>query len=400
MEPYNQTMEYAHNLTTFALLIATMGMLSLSIPVLLLGAANRSAKVPLVSFLLFSGLANGLPALIEFYPPLELYGLAIFLPCYLLVPASLWLYVQAITSPIPWRFSKPQIKHFVPACLALMVSSMLVALPRETLANLFINDNASPISFEAELIVLCAFALLVLWVLLSAMYVIKILLKLTRYRIRLKELFANNEQRELLWLSWVVLVLAITWLVSLLYSIPLLTNQALPLPIEIIGFMHFCLLWLMSLFGIKQQPGFEGRYLKPEKDTQQTQVDNETLAKKYQKSGLGDQQLQRIADKVENAMSSKKLYLDPSLSLMKLASETQVSANYLSQVLNEHIGKSFFDYINSLRIQHAIPEVVAAEKTILDIAMDTGFNARSSFYKAFKNETGLTPSEYRIQKSM
>lgn len=42
-----------------------------------------------------------------------------------------------------------------------------------------------------------------------------------------------------------------------------------------------------------------------------------------------------------------------------------------------------------------MPLLLAGDKTVLDIAMEVGFNARSSFYKAFKKETGATPGEYR-----
>ncbi|SMF00388.1 AraC-type DNA-binding protein [Alteromonadaceae bacterium Bs31] len=384
-------MEYAHSLTTFTLLVATLGVLSLSVPLLLLSSNSSPAQLPLLAFLISSGIANGLPAFIELYPPLELYGLAIWLPCYLIMPPSLWLYTKAITSPTPWHLRQQACWHLVPAGLALVVSVLLATLPKESLEQIFDSAAASPTGWP-QLVVIAAFALMVLWFFLSGVYVVRILITLIRYRAKLKNLFANNEKRELHWLSWAVVVLAGTWVLSLFFSIPLLSNQSLPLPINLMALMHFVLLWSLSLFGLHQKPGFEGRYLAATENPPESSGSNN---EKYQKSGLQEQQLERIAEKVEHAMGDQKLYLDATLSLQKLAVEIQVSPNYLSQTLNETLDKCFYDYVNGWRIQHAIPEVLQARKTVLDIAMDAGFNARSSFYKAFKNETGHSPSEYR-----
>ncbi len=387
-------MEYTHSLITFALLVAALGLLSLSVPLLLLNSSNKLSRIPMVGFLVCSGVANSLPVFIEFYSPLELYGLAIWLPCYLLMPVCLWLYTQAITATTPWKFSRKHYKHLLPSGFGILVSISLFTLPSDLLDQIFRSDN-SALPAWPQAVVICAFALMILWVFLSAYYVVRILSGLVRYRANLKMLFANNDKSELYWLSWTVTVLAGSWCLSLFYSIPLLTNQALILPIELMAIMHLALLWTLSVFGITQEPGYAGRYLNTT-DLLPSSEDKSNL--KYQKSGLTEQELARIASKIEAAMTNKKLYLDSGLSLQKLASAVQVSPNYVSQALNENLKKSFFDYVNSYRIQHAIPELLDAQKTVLDIAMDAGFNARSSFYKAFKKTTGLTPSEYKKNK--
>ncbi|MBZ9613474.1 helix-turn-helix domain-containing protein [Rheinheimera maricola] len=121
---------------------------------------------------------------------------------------------------------------------------------------------------------------------------------------------------------------------------------------------------------------------------------------KYQRSALGETQAQRIAAKVQQAVHSGQLYLDPALTLYKLAEHIGVSAQYLSQTLNQTLQQSFYDYINEARIAAAMQQLQQTDDSVLTIAMAVGFNARSSFYKAFKNCTGLTPAEYRAQRSM
>ena len=69
--------------------------------------------------------------------------------------------------------------------------------------------------------------------------------------------------------------------------------------------------------------------------------------------------------------------------------------NYISQTLNETLSINFFDFVNQWRIEAAKPKIIANQDTVLNIALEVGFNARPSFYKAFKQETGITPSEFR-----
>ena len=94
-------------------------------------------------------------------------------------------------------------------------------------------------------------------------------------------------------------------------------------------------------------------------------------------------------------MQQDQLYLDAALSLQKLAKHINTSPNYISQTLNETLGANFFDYINQYRINEAKKQLKETKNTVLDIAMNVGFNAKSSFYTAFKKETQQTPSQYR-----
>lgn len=72
-----------------------------------------------------------------------------------------------------------------------------------------------------------------------------------------------------------------------------------------------------------------------------------------------------------------------------------VLPNYLSQTLNETLGVSFFGFVNQWRIEASKSELQTSADPVLKIALDVGFNACSSFYKAFKKEAGITPGEFR-----
>lgn len=94
-------------------------------------------------------------------------------------------------------------------------------------------------------------------------------------------------------------------------------------------------------------------------------------------------------------MQKDALYLDPNLSLQKLAQQVGALQNQVSQTLNQEIGTTFFDYVARWRIEASKPRIMAGSESVLTVALAVGFNSRSTFYKAFKRETGMTPKAYR-----
>ncbi len=116
---------------------------------------------------------------------------------------------------------------------------------------------------------------------------------------------------------------------------------------------------------------------------------------KYVKSALDGDRAAQIARKLDAAMRHDRLYREAGLSLGDLSRHVGVVPNYVSQTLNERLGLSFFDYLNSWRIDEALDLVDRGDQTILSIAYEVGFNSRSSFYTAFKARTGTTPTARR-----
>ncbi len=97
-------------------------------------------------------------------------------------------------------------------------------------------------------------------------------------------------------------------------------------------------------------------------------------------------------------MNDKKPYLDFELTLQKLSIKTKIPEKELSLLINHHLGKHFFDFINEYRINDAKTLLQAPSKkdlTVLEILYEVGFNSKSSFYSAFKKATNQTPTQYR-----
>ena len=99
-------------------------------------------------------------------------------------------------------------------------------------------------------------------------------------------------------------------------------------------------------------------------------------------------------------MEEEKPYLNENLKITDLANELKVSKNNLSQAINDGLGKNFYTFLNSYRINefiHKIKKEEYSDHSILRIAMDCGFNSKSSFNFTFKKITGLSPREFKTR---
>ena len=113
---------------------------------------------------------------------------------------------------------------------------------------------------------------------------------------------------------------------------------------------------------------------------------------------LSEEQSEALAEKLERLFREEKLYLLPEISLAQLSDRLGVPSYLASELINRKYKDTFFDFINRKRIEEIkrrLADPAFAHYSILGIAMDCGFNSKSSFNTAFKKFTGSTPSEYR-----
>ena len=105
-----------------------------------------------------------------------------------------------------------------------------------------------------------------------------------------------------------------------------------------------------------------------------------------------------IYAKLQQIMDSEKLYIDPEVTLPKVAAKIHSRPHHLSFVINKRMEMTFNEYINSYRIndiKNAMKLKEYQEMKISSIASDYGFNTISAFNTAFKKFTNYTPSQYR-----
>jgi AraC-like DNA-binding protein len=119
---------------------------------------------------------------------------------------------------------------------------------------------------------------------------------------------------------------------------------------------------------------------------------------KYEKSRLGDEIAERYLNRLIESMETNKIYTNNDLNLSILSKELDIPQHHLSQILNEKLNQSFFDFVNKYRVEEAKRLLRCPDYfhyTILAIALESGFNNKVSFNSFFKKFTGFTPSQYR-----
>ena len=123
-----------------------------------------------------------------------------------------------------------------------------------------------------------------------------------------------------------------------------------------------------------------------------------TSIKKYLKSGLDDNERKLLLRQLNNYMNTQKPFLDPELNLKTLSDQLNTTPHKLSQIINESLGKNFFDFINEFRVKEMkkiLSNPDSQKYSIAPLAYDCGFNSISAFYNIFKKQTSKTPSEFR-----
>ena len=125
---------------------------------------------------------------------------------------------------------------------------------------------------------------------------------------------------------------------------------------------------------------------------------------KYEKSSLSVQEKSAIHQKILKEMEENRYFAGNLASLSDLAHTIRESSHHVSQVINEVMGKGFFELLAWYRVEEAkrlIREDRETKLTVEDLAEQVGYNSKSSFNTVFKKQTGQTPSEFRrdAQKS-
>lgn len=119
--------------------------------------------------------------------------------------------------------------------------------------------------------------------------------------------------------------------------------------------------------------------------------------KKSSVKRLSELQVSALKKNLDQVLTSEKIYLKNDLSLNELSKRIDSSAQHISWLLNNEYECSFYDFINKYRVEEFLKRIDSGEHvrhTLLSIAMDVGFNTKSTFNRAFKAHVNTTPSNY------
>lgn len=121
------------------------------------------------------------------------------------------------------------------------------------------------------------------------------------------------------------------------------------------------------------------------------------VLKKYEKSGLSEEEAKDIMQRMNDYMEKDKPYIESQLSIQDLSQKLGLPVHTISEVTNGLMEQNFFDYVNNYRIEEfKILALLPKNKDvkILHLAFEVGFSSKTSFNIAFKKFTNKTPSQF------
>lgn len=198
---------------------------------------------------------------------------------------------------------------------------------------------------------------------------------------------ADNKMPKLVWLQILLGINLLIWLVVWICTfIPaffmVADNQAIYLLVSLF-------IYLLGYFSLRQPDIFA----EPRESTSNQFKDT---GPKYGENRLPDDLREQILAVLEQHMREQTPWRSSNLTLAQLAESTGLASHHISQVLNDHHGQSFNEYLNQYRV-NALCQMLCEphNQNLLDLALSCGFSSKSSFNAIFKKQTGKTPSEYR-----
>jgi AraC-like DNA-binding protein len=249
---------------------------------------------------------------------------------------------------------------------------------------------------------LIAFELLVIQILLCNIYAIK---RLDRYQHSILQTWSNIDQKDLSWLRRLLFLITgiygFSFLLThlLLFGIDDVTPYYLLVQVSItvsIYIMSYMVLFRSSLFIPEIKRSMGNSVVEEENEIEKPEL------LRYRKSGLKPEQARKYLGELQCLMDKEKPFKNPDLTIYTLAQQLGISRNHLTQVLNEELKLSFFEFINTYRIEEAkllLLHPDFAHLNLPGIAVEAGYRSKTTFFSNFRKITGHTPQEWvRLQK--
>lgn len=302
----------------------------------------------------------------------------------------LYIYIKSLFD-ISDNFIKKHSFHFIPAFLFLVFFSIPLLISSIQKDYLFeylrwlLQDKGDSILIMLSDLYLLVYSLFSL----SLFY---------DYKTILKRNYSSLSTYDFLWIQQMLLgssiVIFLDVLTEVLYfffgvTFPGIDNSGGDLVvIAMIFFVGY-----LGYYGIHQSKILIPNFLLPKEEEK-----NKPTTKKSTSGTFSNEEIKDLRFRLTETLEKEKPYLDEDLTLTKLAECIGISDKKLSTFLNQEIGTTFYDLINTARVEavkQRIESKAYQQLTLLGIAYECGFKSKSSFNRIFKNVTGVSPSTYR-----
>ncbi len=225
-------------------------------------------------------------------------------------------------------------------------------------------------------------------------YTISLIILLRRHYRKISEYYSYNSiMVNLGWLKWITICfflsygfILITFFISPAYIITPLLDRLYTPDLSTVFFIV-----VFGLFAIKQPVIFKADNSLPETETTGTGISKNSEKKKYEKSGLKEEDAEIFFQRIEDYMEEEKPYLDSDLTIVDLSEKLNIPKHYVTEIINKKNNTNFYMFVNYYRIEEAkkkLRDEEYKEHSIIRIAYDCGFNSKSTFNNVFKKKLG------------
>lgn len=230
---------------------------------------------------------------------------------------------------------------------------------------------------------------------------------LIRHRKGLQEVHSNSNALRMHWAQLLVGIFVSIWILNLAIILSRGSIVFITIGLEFLAFAFFIVAFFSLhyskvfvppveddlILATKHNDGKIPDYLIEEQDTDGGPIS------KYRTSPLTSEQTCQYKDKLVQLINDQpEVFYESDFQLSHLARLLGLPSYLASQVINEGMGKNFYELVNEQRIRRAqfvLESERSKERSILDIAYEVGFNSKSTFNQSFKKYVGTTPSAYR-----
>ncbi len=314
----------------------------------------------------------------------------------LLMGPLFYFYVRVLTQR-DYRFKLCDVLHLLPELGWFALRHRFYLMSGTEKMQYFINWNQNEIPMHQRIFEHFAGFLVVIHMLL---YVYASRRLIRNYTVSIKKYFSDIDKLNLSWLNFFIVMILLAFIpiglvviVEAVFSIPVtLILRFIPVTVSLcMCTLSYKALLQADLFTTNNQLSTV---------TKENDGDDQKSRTTSAEKKITLKNMQEYKNRLETIMQKEAPYKDPSLTLYDLAKAVNIPRNYLSNIINSYYGINYYDYINGFRVNEAKRLIEqSAEINMLKIAYDSGFNSKSTFNKMFKQLTGLTPTQYKCDKT-
>lgn len=292
----------------------------------------------------------------------------------------IWFYVQTLTNA-KRKFGRRDWLLFVPAILYLIFRFALFAQSVEFKSQFdenyyqpFVNPFVTVTEFVWNFALLC--------------FSIR---HYQKYRAWLDENYSDTEKIKFDWLRNFLYVFTFVFVLGSIFDF----TDSFVFDLSYVQYFYFELIlafviYYLAIAGYLRSQPIEVNF---------TEIENEKIeaAPEEKKLLLSGNELENFKTKLCVLMETEKPFLDSQLTLANLARQLGVNMTVLSYIINNGFEKNFNDFVNEFRIaevKNKLASGAAEKENLLGIALDSGFNSKATFNRAFKKFTGFSPKEF------